>query len=222
MPPPPPPNSYGMKGGGGALNHGSAGLIDGREEAQRDVVIVTTLTAHWLRYRSWSSQVHALPFSDPLPSLYRIMYELAVCSDGLTSAQPRSFHQNRPASDYAHSPANRCSAWLFEHVHLNAKKKSFDNLNAALTGQVQVLVTLTKKHDWARRDPQVWQAQLCYKYPRFSSKKRLRQGLHCTQEVRKSSRYQLVGVGVHQLRALAPVYVVLLWTPSCILSRRPR
>ena len=32
--------------------------------------------------------------------------------------------------------------------------------------------------------------------------------------------YQLVGVGVHQLRALAPV--VLLWTPSCILSRMPR
>ena len=37
-----------------------------------------------------------------------------------------------------------------------------------------------------RVDPQVLQAQLCYKYPRFSSKKRLRQGLHCTQEVRKS------------------------------------
>ena len=46
--------------------------------------------------------------------MYRIMYELAVCSDGMTEAQPRSFHQNRPASEYiiwhnAHSPANRCS-----------------------------------------------------------------------------------------------------------------
>ena len=46
--------------------------------------------------------------------MYRIMYELAVCSDGMTEAQPRSFRQNRPASEYiiwhnAHSPANRCS-----------------------------------------------------------------------------------------------------------------
>ena len=45
---------------------------------------------------------------------YRIMYELAVCSDGMTEAQPRSFRQNRPASEYiiwhnAHSPAGRCS-----------------------------------------------------------------------------------------------------------------
>ena len=31
---------------------------------------------------------------------YRIMYELAVCSDGMTEAQPRSFRQNRPASEY--------------------------------------------------------------------------------------------------------------------------
>ena len=29
-----------------------------------------------------------------------IMYELAVCSDGMTEAQPRSFRQNRPASEY--------------------------------------------------------------------------------------------------------------------------
>ena len=47
-------------------------------------------------------------------AMYRIMYELAVCSDGMTEAQPRSFRQNRPASEYiiwhnAHSPANRCS-----------------------------------------------------------------------------------------------------------------
>ena len=33
--------------------------------------------------------------------MYRIMYELAVCSDGMTeAAQPRSFRQNRPASEY--------------------------------------------------------------------------------------------------------------------------
>ena len=32
--------------------------------------------------------------------MYRIMYELAVCSDGMTEAQPRSFRQNRPASEY--------------------------------------------------------------------------------------------------------------------------
>ena len=32
--------------------------------------------------------------------VYRIMYELAVCSDGMTEAQPRSFRQNRPASEY--------------------------------------------------------------------------------------------------------------------------
>ena len=28
----------------------------------------------------------------------RIMYELEVCSDGTTEAQPRSFHQNRPTA----------------------------------------------------------------------------------------------------------------------------
>ena len=48
---------------------------------------------------------------------------------------------------------------MFEHVHLNTKKMPFDNYNAALTGQVQVLVTLTPawatKHDWAGIDPQV-------------------------------------------------------------------
>ena len=32
--------------------------------------------------------------------LYRMMYELVVCSDGMTEAQPRSFRQNRPASEY--------------------------------------------------------------------------------------------------------------------------
>ena len=31
---------------------------------------------------------------------YRIMYELAVCSDGMTEAKPRLFRQNRPASEY--------------------------------------------------------------------------------------------------------------------------
>ena len=62
------------------------------------------------------------------------MYELAVCSDGMTEAQPRSFRQ---------------------HVHLKAKKNVVDNFDAALTGKVQVLVTLTTKHDWARMDPQV-------------------------------------------------------------------
>ena len=84
------------------------------------------------------------------------MYELAVCSDGMTEAQPSSLHQNRPASEYiiwhnAHSPADRCSGCS----NLNTKKMSFDNYNAALTGQVQVLVTLTTKHDWAGIDPQV-------------------------------------------------------------------
>ena len=28
------------------------------------------------------------------------MYELAVCSDGMTEAKPRLFRQNRPASEY--------------------------------------------------------------------------------------------------------------------------
>ena len=28
------------------------------------------------------------------------MYELAVCSDGMTEAKPRSFHQNKQASQY--------------------------------------------------------------------------------------------------------------------------
>ena len=35
------------------------------------------------------------------------------------------------------------------------KKMSFDNFKAALTGQVQLLVTLITKHDWAGMDPQV-------------------------------------------------------------------
>ena len=30
--------------------------------------------------------------------LSRIMYELEVCSDGTTEAQPRSFRQNRPTA----------------------------------------------------------------------------------------------------------------------------
>ena len=32
------------------------------------------------------------------PAMFRIMYELAVCSDGMTEAKPRLFLQNRPAS----------------------------------------------------------------------------------------------------------------------------
>ena len=36
------------------------------------------------------------PFHPALPS--RIMYELEVCSDGTTEAQPRSFRQNRPTA----------------------------------------------------------------------------------------------------------------------------
>ena len=37
------------------------------------------------------------------------------------------------------------------------EKMSFENFNSVLTGQVQVqvLVTLTTKHDWARMYPQV-------------------------------------------------------------------
>ena len=31
---------------------------------------------------------------------YRIMYKLAVCSNGMTEAKPRLFRQNRPASEY--------------------------------------------------------------------------------------------------------------------------
>ena len=94
--------------------------------------------------------------SSKSPSTYRIMYELAVCSDGMTEAEPRSFRQNRPASEYiiwhnAHSPANRCSGCSNTCTWIR-KKMSFDNFNAALTGQVQVLVTLTTKHDWARMD----------------------------------------------------------------------
>ena len=38
--------------------------------------------------------------TEPVRITYRIMYELAVCSDGMTLAQPRSFRQNRPASEY--------------------------------------------------------------------------------------------------------------------------
>ena len=30
---------------------------------------------------------------------YRIMYELAVCSDGMSGAKPRLFRQNRPARE---------------------------------------------------------------------------------------------------------------------------
>ena len=87
------------------------------------------------------------------------MYELAVCSDGMTEAQPRSFRQNRPASEYiiwhnAHSSANRCSGCK-NTCTWKRKEISFDYFNAALTGKVQVLVTLTTKHDWARMDPQV-------------------------------------------------------------------
>ena len=71
-----------------------------------------------------------------------------VCSDGMAEAQPRSFRQNRPASEYiiwhnAHSPANRCSS-CSHTCTWKRKKMSVDNYNAALRGQVQVLVTLTR------------------------------------------------------------------------------
>ena len=93
-----------------------------------------------------------------LSRMYRILYTLAVCSDGMTEAKPRLFRQNRPASEYIiwhnpHSPANRCSGC--SHMHLKTKEMSLDNYNVELRGQVQVLVTLTTKHDWAGIDPQV-------------------------------------------------------------------
>ena len=54
-------------------------------------------------------QLHAQsPFLFPIVfSINRIMYELAVCSDGMIEAQPRSFRQNRAAStlsDIMHTP----------------------------------------------------------------------------------------------------------------------
>ena len=83
------------------------------------------------------------------------MYGLAVCSDEMTEAKPRFIRQNRPASEYI-IQHNALPCWwvqqLFAHMHLKKKKTkkvSVDNYNAALRGQVQVLVALTTKHDWA-------------------------------------------------------------------------
>ena len=109
--------------------------------------------------RSWSASVYSSKTYDYLGALYRIMYELAVCSDGMTEAQPKSFRQNRPASEYiiwhnAHSPANSCSG-CSNTCTWKRKTMASDNFNSALTGKVQVLVTLTTKHNWARMDPQV-------------------------------------------------------------------
>ena len=153
------------------------------------------------------------------------MYELAVCSDGMTEAQPRSFRQNRPASEYiiwhnalSPDPANRCSGCSNTCTWIRKKCRLITLIAAALTGQVQVLVTLTTKHDWARMDPQVSQAQLCYKKKKIFQQETPSAGspLHSGGP---QKLYWLAGFGVHQLRALAPV--VLLWTPSCILSRMP-
>ena len=85
------------------------------------------------------------------------MYNLAVCSGGMIEKKPRLFRQSRPASEYiiwhnAHFPANKCSGCLHTCTW-KRKKMSFDNYNTALRGQVQVLVTLTSKHDWAGSDP---------------------------------------------------------------------
>ena len=98
-----------------------------------------------------------------------------------------------------------------------SEKMSVDIYNAALTGQVQALIT---KHDRAGPTSAA-RATLCLKTQDFSSKKCLRRGLHCTQEVRISfTSLPALESTSHQLLALSPV--VLLRTPSCILSRMPR
>ena len=64
--------------------------------------------------------------------MYRIMYELAVCSDGMTEAQPRSFRQNRPPastlSDIMHTPLLTGAAVVRTRAPESEKKMSFDNL----------------------------------------------------------------------------------------------
>ena len=54
-----------------------------------------------------------------------------------------------------HTPLLTGAVVVHTRAPENEKKMSFDNYNAALRGQVQVLVTLTTKHDWAGIDPQV-------------------------------------------------------------------
>ena len=61
-----------------------------------------------------------------------LMYELAVCSDGMTEAQPRSFRQNRPACRRWSPPAPctcTCSAAVDAILHSfkNAQVVILDN-----------------------------------------------------------------------------------------------
>ena len=56
-------------------------------------------TRHGLQCLTRTSMIEEW-ITDAYWIMYRIMYELAVCSDGMTEAQPRSFRQNRPASEY--------------------------------------------------------------------------------------------------------------------------
>ena len=141
-----------------------------------------------------------------------------------TSATPWSVlqisdrHLRRYPLHNAHSPANRCSG-CSNTCTWSEKKCRLITFNAALTGKVQVLVTLTTKHDRARIDPQVRSKRnSVINIQDFPTKNASgRPPLHSGGP---QKLYQLAGVGVYQLRALAPE--VLLWTPSCILSRMPR
>ena len=55
-----------------------------------------------------------------------------------------------------HTPLLTGAAVVRTRAPESEKKMSFDTFNAALTeSKVQVLVTLTTKHDWAGMDPQV-------------------------------------------------------------------
>ena len=51
-----------------------------------------------VRSRSYNRDTGAVLVQRAVRILSRIMYELEVCSDGTTEAQPRSFRQNRPTA----------------------------------------------------------------------------------------------------------------------------
>ena len=52
--------------------------------------------------------------------LYGIMYELAICSDGKTEAQPRSFRQKRPAIE--HITTRKCASFISLLHHTSQRK----------------------------------------------------------------------------------------------------
>ena len=178
--------------------------------------LTRTFTFGFCRKKSISSKL-----------VYRIMYGLTVCFNWMIEARSRGYsvriEQPWPAStlsDITHTPrANRCSG-CSHTCTWKRTKVLVDNYNAALRGQVQVLVPLINNQAWLGWNwpANVARATFYIKTQGFPA--RNASGRASTALRRIQQLYQRAGIGVHKFHALAPV--VLLRMPSCILSIIPR